>query len=180
MAFRFRFGIYDFNLNSYIRCDNVRRLAFYYLVAYHTYSLQVLHVRLPYKIDLRLYSLIAYRFSLSFYPRRALIQVFFATYNALCHSPYINIPFTFSLGILYSNPKGISKPQTIAWGLTYLYAVNISACFFAFCSARFAACLALRSSRTSSTVLICDLLNISHIVRSNCLRKVFSLIGNHA
>ena len=165
-----------FNLNSYIRCDNVRRLAFYYLVAYHTYSLQVLHVILPYKIDLRLYSLIAYRFSLSFYPRQALIQVFFATYNALCHSPYINIPFTFSLGILYSNPKGISKPQTIAWG----YAANISACFFAFCSARFAACLALRSSRTSSTVLICDLLNISHIVRSNCLRKVFSLIGSHA
>ena len=162
-----------FNLNSYIRCDNVRRLAFYYLVAY---SLQVLHVILPYKIDLRLYSLIAYRFSLSFYPR----QVFFATYNALCHSPYINIPFTFSLGILYSNPKGISKPQTIAWGLTYLYAANISACFFAFCSARFAACLALRSSRISSTVLICDLLNISHMVRSNCLRKVFSLIGNHA
>ena len=99
-----------FNLNSYIRCDNVRRLAFYYLVAYYTYSLQVLHVILPYKIDLRLYSLIAYRFSLSFYPRQALIQVFFATYNALCHSPYINIPFTFSLGILYSNPKGISKP----------------------------------------------------------------------
>ena len=165
-----------FNLNSYIRCDNVRRLAFYYLVAYHTYSLQVLHVILPYKIDLRLYSLIAYRFSLSFYPRQALIQVFFATYNALCHSPYINIPFTFSLGILYSNPKGISKPQTIAWG----YAANISACFFAFCSARFAACLALRSSRISSTVLICDLLNISHIVRSNCLRKVFSLIGSHA
>ena len=165
-----------FNLNSYIRCDNVRRLAFYYLVAYHTYSLQVLHVILPCKIDLRLYSLIAYRFSLSFYPRQALIQVFFATYNALCHSPYINIPFTFSLGILYSNPKGISKPQTIAWG----YAANISACFFAFCSARFAACLALRSSRISSTVLICDLLNISHIVRSNCLRKVFSLIGSHA
>ena len=89
MAFRFRFGIYHFNLNSYIRCDNVRRLAFYYLVI------------LPYKIDLRLYSLIAYRFSLSFYPRQALIQG---------HSPYINIPFTFSLGILYSNPKGISKP----------------------------------------------------------------------
>ena len=60
------------------------------------------------------------------------------------------------------------------------FAANISACFFAFCSARFAACLALRSSRISSTVLICDLLNISHIVRSNCLRKVFSLIGNHA
>ena len=109
-----------FNLNSYIRCDNVRRLAFYYLVAYHTYSLQVFHVILPYKIDLRLYSLIAYRFSLSFYPRQALIQVFFATYNALCHSPYINIPFTFSLGILYSNPKGINKPQTIAYTFTRL------------------------------------------------------------
>jgi hypothetical protein len=119
MAFRVRVDIYDFNLNSYIRCDNVRRLAFYYLVAYHTYSLQVLHVILPYKIDLRLYSLIAYRFSLSFYPRQALIQVFFATYNALCHSPYINIPFTFSLGILYSNPKGIGKPEVFTRPLRF-------------------------------------------------------------